>query len=159
MVYGSIGHQMNLTDWGLFDDSWMPEVYRLRRPLHDDWPLGFRWIPRKWTAFRFPMPPHRVAGNANTYLIDIQPGWPLAPDAMIANGKVLSMHPVHGPGQWSIQSVWALGQRIPCYFSGSWLVFGRRLHINFGLKPDVTMGDFCWWFPEASCSWTKQEGL
>lgn len=134
----------------IFRKDLLPEYMKNRN--HDDWLPGFRWIPRRWTSYCFPMPPHKVLGNAEYALIDIQPGYPLASDAEIIDGKLRSMHPVHAPGQWSLQSVklWNWMPRIPCYFTVSWKMFGRRFHFNIGCKPDITLNDFHWGCPEAS---------
>lgn len=101
------------------------------------------------------MPPHRFAGNAEPEWIKIQPGYPLAPDAKIEGDSVMSMHPVHRAGQWSVQSVYFLRKRWPCYFTISFNAFGRRVHFNGGIKPDVTLGDWSWWFPDASATFNK----
>ena len=93
------------------------------------------------------MMPRKVFGNAVERLVDIQPGYPLAPDSIRFENQVWGIDPVHPIGQWSIQSVYLgwLGRRVPCYFSMSAKVFGRRLHTNFGIKPDITKGDWYWW--------------
>jgi len=138
----------------------MPKVYKVDRPLHDDWPWPFSKIPRRLTGYCFPMPPHKIAGNAESEWIARQDGYPLAPDAELNVNKsqVKSMHPVHAVGYWSIQSVYVFGRRIPCYISASTTLFGRRLHVNGGIKPDVTWGDWFWWF-EMSVTWTKVDKL
>lgn len=142
----------------------LPEVYKTERPLHDDWlikgiPAWLQpWakIPRAWTGYCFAMPPKKVWGNAEPAWVLIQKGYPLAPDARLSPNAVWSMHPVHPVGQWSVQSVYLmwLGFRVPCYFSFSRMLWGRRLHMNGGIKPDVTRGDWFWWF-EGSLTWTK----
>lgn len=141
-----------------------PEVYRTQRPLHDDWPWPFSKIPRRWTGLELAMPPLRVVGNAQPRWIEIQEGYPLAPDAIVKMGLdgkrwVWGMDPVHGAGEWSVQSFYSfrLKRRIPCYYSFSKMIFGRRLHFNGPIKPDVTKGDNYWWV-ECSLTWTKVEG-
>jgi hypothetical protein len=145
-----------------FDKALLPKYIRER--LHDDWGIWpFTRIPRRWTSWVLYMPPHKVMGNAEPEWILAQKGYPLAPDCetKLEGGRlwVKSMHPVHPAGQWSIQNVklfWWLPFRIPCYFTMSKMVFGRRLHINAGLKPDVTTGDWHHGFPEWSVTWTKR---
>lgn len=138
-----------------------PEVYKTTRPLHDDWPWPFSLIPRRWTGLCLMMPPLKVAGNAEARWIPVQDGYPLAPDAQTrtredGQREVWGMDPVHPAGQWSVQSFYSarLKRRLPCYYSFSKMVFGRRLHFNGPLKPDVTKGDWCWWL-ECSLTWTK----
>ena len=159
----------------MFNDYLVPEVYKTRN-LHDDWIIRglpkilqpWTLIPRKWTFVGLPMPSFKIAGNADPAWIPIQQGYPLAPMAKIEDrdyfdGKevkriphVLSMHPVHPTGQWSVQGVYVpkLQKIIPCYWSQSNMMFGRRLHTNGPLKPDVTLGDWAWWL-EGSFTWTK----
>ena len=139
----------------------LPEVYRTQRPLHDDWPWPFSYIPRRWTGLCLAMPPKKVSGNQEPRWIPVQEGYPLAPDADIrvnSDGKreILAMDPVPSAGQWSIQSFYSfkLKKRIPCYFAFSKMLFGRRLHFNGPIKPDTTQGDWFWW-TECSLSWTK----
>lgn len=140
------------------DKDNFPEVYKTNRPLHDDWPWPFSLIPRRWTGLELMMPPHKVMGNASPRWIPIQEGYPLAPDALLNEAKTLvwGMDPVHPMGEWSVQSFYShrLGRRIPCYYSFSKMFFGRRLHFNGPVKPDVTHGDWFWWV-EMSLTWTK----
>lgn len=144
-------------------DDLLPEVYRTRRPLHDDWVFPFSLIPRRWTFWPFPFPPRKVCGSQQEEYVQIQKGYPMAPDARYWKPNdsysepthVLSVHPV-GWG-WSVQSCpFPLVGRLPCYFQWTRKVLGRKLHFNIGLRPDVTLGDWGWWFPEASLGWTKE---
>lgn len=155
-------------EWKL---KYIPRVYHPEtgsRPLSDDW--KFKWIPewlqpwtkipRWWRFFPMPFPPRKWAGTQEEADIEIQEGYPLAPDTVKIwepgigdTKKIKSIHPV-GWG-WSIQSCYfpILG-RVPCYFqwtAKTW--FGRRIHVNFGLRPDVT--DWAWWWPEFSLSVVK----
>ena len=87
-----------------------PEVYKTKRPLHDDWVWPLCYIPRRWTGIPLYMPSTKVCGNAEPRLIEVQPGYPLAPDAFVTvmpDGKtyVMGMDPVPPLGQWSIQAV------------------------------------------------------
>lgn len=150
----------------------LPEVYRVRRPLHDDWPWPFSLIPRKWTGRCFPMPPKQLAGNAPLRWMPIQQGYPLVPNVpcQMLNGHtchtsctagsvpvlLLSPDPVPPLGCWSVQAVYStwLSCWIPCYVAASFKLFGQRVHFNGFLKPDVTPGDWFWWF-ECSLTWTK----
>lgn len=146
-----------------YDKSLLPKY--IREQPHDDWAIPFlpksiqpwAWIPRRWTSWVLPMPPTKVAGNAKPEWVRIQGGYPLAADAMVDESETLvwSMHPVHASGQWSIQAVkvfqWA--PRVPCYFTASLPLAGKRLHVNCGIKPDVTTGDWHFGFPEASVTW------
>jgi hypothetical protein len=158
----------------------LPEVYRVRRPLHDDWripwlpawvPQPWASIPRKWTGRCFPMPPRQIAGNAPLRWMTIQRGYPLAPGVeieMLGGHRcssnctqgvpvlVLTPDPVPPIGCWTMQSVYStwLDRWIPCFFAFTIRVplierFGfapRRFHCNGPLKPDVTLGDWFWWF-------------
>lgn len=152
------------------DDAEMPAAYRKgARELHDDWGVWpFTRIPRRLTTYRLPMPARKVAGNAEPIWTPVQEGYPLAPDAevrpmhywdgskTIIMPHVLSMHPVHPVGQWSVQAVWLDGEWRPCFETWTTRCLGRRLHHNRGLKPDLTLGDWAWNFPEASMTWTKE---
>ena len=122
-----------------------PKVYdKGARYFHDDWKIAGipRWlqpwtyIPRKWTGIALPMPPRKFCGNAPEEWLDIQSGYPLAPDVVLSEDgrKFLSIHPVHKIGQWSVQKHYLpwLRMRAPLYFSGSWKFLGRRLHFNCG---------------------------
>lgn len=144
-------------------DEDMPAAYRQgARPLHDDWPPGLRWIPRRWTAYRLPMPAKKIAGNADPEWVPVQDGYPLAPDAKVEtkpyyDGKatifiphVLTMHPRHPAGQWSRQAVWLDGAWRECYLTWTKKIFGKEVYHNRGLKPDVTLGDWLWHWPEIS---------
>ncbi len=159
-----------------------------------------RYIPRRLTGLGLPMPPHPVwtwkVGESRVPVQDF--AYPMAPDADVVRGyyengefvkspegtwHVMTMHPVHDPGQASLQSVYVpwIKMRVPCYLSISLPLFGRRLHFNggplaplipvllalgwwklallalIGCKPDVTPGDWFWWF-EASFSFIKIKG-
>lgn len=152
-----------------------PKVYTGARANHDDWPFPFSLIPRKWTGIELMMPPRKVFGNAPVKYTEIQYGYPLAPDADVQRGGwglkegellpyalgdkdiVLTIDPVHPAGYWSIQSAYFhfCHCRLPCYFSASIRFLGRVLHTNFGIKPDITVGDWYWWI-EASLTLTKE---
>ena len=150
---------MGLREWKM---RYLPEAYKRNRPLHDDWVWPFNCIPRFLTFWPIPFPPRMVMGTQNEVEIQWQPGYPVARDASIhiKDGVtyVMSIHPVPPPGQWSIQSLWfPVVGRMPCYFTWTGRIhFGRRLHFNIGMKPDVTLNDFGAWFPEWSLSWVKQ---
>lgn len=163
-------------------DQFMPEVYQeSRRSRHDDWIPGFRWVPRRWTFYPFPMPAIRFAGPMMPDYIPQQEGYPSIPGAethqgYIANGGMFyysnvaggphyyGYNPVPPAGTWTILGPYIprLGKAIPLYAALSyllpkWVPFfgGKRLHINAGVKPDVTLGDNGWNFPEASCTITE----
>lgn len=133
----------------------LPEVYRTKRPLHDDWPWPLSLIPRRWTGLGLPMPPVELAGNVQWESQSIQLNYPFH-GAYIGQPPFTTMlpSPVPGLGKWTIQGVKLGWLTIPCYFAFSTKVFSRRLHFNGPLKPDVTSGDWFWWF-ECSLSWTK----
>lgn len=154
---------MTIKQWKL---KYLPEVYRISRPFSDDWALPWIswrlqpwcWVPRWWRFWPFPFPPRKVCGTQEEAYIDTQSGYLYAPDAFktpVLPNQIWSIHPV-GWG-WSVQSCWfpVLG-RLPCYFQWTRKVLGRKLHFNIGLRPDVTPGDWGWWFPEASIGWTKE---
>jgi len=148
-----------------------PPVYLNRR--HDDWIFPFSLLPRwiNWVAV--PLPTRKVFGNQESSRIPIQEDFPLAPDLDIVYGHyvgeefiqedsgaskrhVLAYHPVPKAGQWSIQAhYWPQLERwIPDYLTLSIMFFGKRLHINLGFKPDLTLGDWATWL-EGSCTWTR----
>lgn len=157
-------------------DKFLPEVYRDSRPLHDDWPPGFRWIPRKWTFYPFPMPAEKFAGSMEAAYIEVQAGYPGVPGVKkhfgyVANGGAffyaketgrdywLAYDPVPKAGDWVVLGPYVpmLGRAIPAYIALSWLIptwlpwaGGKRLHCNIGCKPDVTQGDNGWWFIDGS---------
>lgn len=140
----------------------MPVHYIVDRPLHDDWPPGLKWIPRAWTYFpEIPMPPRKWAGTQEEDCIRIQPMYPLAADTEFCpDGRMVGIHPVGPVGTWSIQSAYIADRRIPCFFTASLEINGYRVHLNTGLKPDITVqddkiGDSHWAFPELSFTLKK----
>lgn len=142
--------------WGVFNPDKMPETYRLRRPLHDDWPPGFRWIPRTWSAWFFPMGAFKIAGNRDPVWQLGQSGYPIALHASVKweDGKwyLLTMEPIHTAGGWSIQACEMVSwlPPIPCYFTATYRRDNSNWLFSIGLKPDVTTGDWKWDFPELS---------
>jgi len=68
---------------------------------------------------------------------------------------VLGVDPYLNPGQWSRQAVWIDNEWVECYNTSTRLLFGRKLSANSGLRPDITLGDWMWWFPEVTLTWTK----
>lgn len=109
------------------------------------------------------MPPKQVKGTAPAMLKKIrQVGYPIAPGYFTEATNavpscVLCPDPVPPLGCWTLQAVWVDwlgGFWLPCYLAFSFKVFGRRLHFNGPLKPDVTLGDWYWWY-EFSLTWTK----
>lgn len=152
-----------------------PAAYRGSRWMHDDWAIAkipwklqpWCWIPRRWTGLELMMPPAKVCGNAKPKWIEVQEGYPLAPDAVVHRGSwkvvegqllpdpngdlkiIESMDPVHPAGQWSIQNAYLhiFHRRVPCFLSFSILVprINRVLHFNGPIKPDVKTNDWYWW--------------
>lgn len=157
-------------------DALMPRAYQFAnpsgRPYHDDWRAP--WIPaalQPWgrvrrmdTTFLLPLPMKLAwsTGGVRSSLVPWQPNYVggLAPGFELCDvggiPHVEVYHPVLPSGQEAIYSVWLDGQWRPCFYTSTRTVFGRRLHHNRGLKPDVTLGDFMWNFPEASLTWTKE---
>lgn len=144
----------------------LPEVYATVKPSHDDWLIkGIpRWlqpwsyIPRSWTGLGLPMPPVQLAGTAPNRKIEVQENYPIwsvpEPDEETNKWYVWGPDPVPPIGCWTLQGVRLGCLTIPCYFALSILLFGRRLHFNGFCKPDVTKGDWYWWF-EMSITWTE----
>jgi len=155
-----------------YDKKLLPK-YIYERP-HDDWgiigiPLKYQpwtWIPRRWTSWVLPMPPGKVAGNGTARAAMVQPNYPIASDALVwtdPSGQkyFLAMQPGYECGQWAILNVklfkWL--PRVPCYFTFSYLLFGKKLYFNIGLKPDLTYDgpgtdyNFHWGWPEMSVTW------
>ena len=161
----------------------MPKAYGpgSGRELHGDWLPGFRWAPRKWTFYPFPVPAFKFYGNMLPDFIEMQPGYPTIPGTTShigyrtqPDGKfvyseqgtphLFGYHPVPKVGQWIVLGPYIprLGKAIPLYFATSrllpkWLpwVGGKRLHFNVGAKVDVTLGDNGWWIPDASFTITN----
>lgn len=146
-------------------DPLLPKVYAVDRPLHDDWSWPLSLIPRAWTGRSYPMPPVQLAGTAPALLQKPrQIGYPIAAGYFwnatdVKPSTVCCPDPVPPIGCWTLQGVWCSwfgGFWLPCYFAFSVMVFGRRLHFNGPLKPDLTLGDWYWWW-EGSCTWTKPQ--
>jgi len=142
-----------------YDKDLLPEYIKLTN--HTDWPWPFSLIPRRWTSWVLMMPPAKVCGTQEPRLMAVEPNYPLDPAVPPNAMMLMAMDPVPPIGQWSVQSVklfrWL--PRIPCYATGAWMVAGRRLYFNAGLKPDMTWDgqtrNFHWGFPEASLTWTR----
>ena len=155
-------------------DEEMPAPYRKgKRDRHDDW--GIRgvskkiqpWtlIPRRWTAFRVPMPFRKVAGNQEPKWTPYDGVYPLAPGARLSIGDyfdgqqvvkiphVLTMHSVYDSG-WSLQEAYINGAWRTCFYTSSQEVAGKRLTVYQGLRLEAHP-DTMAWFPEASISWKK----
>lgn len=160
----------------------MPKAYGpgSGREKHNDWLPGFRWIPRRWTFYPFPVPAYLWKGNHQAEYIELQPGYPTMPGLSLhigyydqygsfiysADGKphFYGYSPVPKAGQWAILQAYmpGIGRVLPVYFAVSWIIprwlpfiGNKRFHFNGGLKPDFTLGDFGYWFPEASMTITK----
>ncbi len=173
-------------------NKYMPYVYQFGveggRPYQDDHKIkgvpGFlqpwSWIMRMRNSYRKPMPSYKIEGNRDPSWTPYQEGYPLAPGTEIRmidwyDGKqtvsiphILTMHPSHDPGGWSVQGYWDEKEKriIPCYYTFSTKVIqsgplkGRYYYGNQGLKPDVNAkpelrgtgknGDCMWNWPEAS---------
>lgn len=129
----------------------MPKSYKQgARSTHDDWLPGLRWVPRKWTMFRLPMPPLKTAGNAELARLPYQDGYPLAPAMAVGQDAegvfFMAPHFIPKAGEWSRQAVWLGGKWRECYFCWTFDLFGHRVHVSYGLKPDFA--DPHWGFPE-----------
>lgn len=149
----------------------MPWAYSRKNPagryLHDDYLPGLRWIPRRWTMYKLPAPAKWLDGPQQEEWTPYQHGWALAPGTQLEdrtwwNGVetitspwMKTMAPVPKPGEWGLSAVWLDRKWRPCYYAWSGMVFGRRLHHNRGLKPDWSLGDFHWGWPEISVSYIK----
>lgn len=157
-------------------DKFIPAAYGPgKRELHDDWPPGFRWIPRNITFYPFPMPAIKFWGTMQPDFIPMQQGYPAiggttghkgyrTPEGKFVYSQegthhIYGYHPVPKPGQWIILGPYIppLGFALPLYFSISLMIplINRRFHFNMGFKPDVTLGDNGWNFPEASLTLIK----
>ena len=163
------------------DDTLMPAAYRKgARDLHDDWGIfPFTRIPRRLTTYILPLPFVLVTawnlggGYAKPRWMPWQEGYPQAPDAQLRPAEpgtaawdlrerfgkpiereVLAYDPVLPIGQSALFAAWIDGEYRPCYYTMTRSLFGKRLHHNRGLKPDMTYGDFACNFPEASLPWT-----
>lgn len=153
------------------DEALMPYVYSRLNPkgryLHDDWPPGFRWIPRRYTTYLLPAPAKWVDGPQQPEWTPYQAGYPLAPGAELEdrtwwNGVetvtspwIKTMAPVPKPGEWGLSAVWLDGKWRTCYYASTRIVFGRRLYTNRGLKMDWSVGDYHYGWPEASLTLKK----
>ena len=148
------------------DDALMPRAYQKAnpqgRPFHNDWPWPFSKIPRMETAYRVPLPFKMVDGHSVPRWMPWQEGYPEAPEAQFRvataglpyTREVLAHDPVPAIGQSGTFAAFLNGAWMPCYYASSTYLFGRRLHTNRGLKPDLTLGDMMAWL-EASLSYTK----
>ena len=111
------------------------------------------------------MPARKIDGTASPIWTPYQEGYPLAPEteirilpwydgnSMVGKEHILTMHPVPPLGQWSRQAAWIDGEWRECFYSSKSVVWGYEVYRNHGVKPDVTLGDFFWAFPEASLTW------
>lgn len=140
---------MTFTFLDYFRKDLLPKYIQEKK--HNDWIWGLRWVPRTWTSFAFPMPTFCIAGRPTLERVRVNPEYPTWDylEYMVIPSPVPSI------GNWEILGVKLFKNHgpIPCYFAVSWLIFGRRLHFNIGLKPDIT--DFHWGFPEASFTFKK----
>ncbi len=136
---------------GHMTEEELPKEYKQgARSTHDDWLPGLRWIPRKWTMYRLPLPPYMVEGNATFKRQLCQPGYPMPPRAATGSDSegTFFMAPDFIPesGQWLRLAVWLNGRWQECYSAWTFELFGHKIHISYGLKPDYA--DPHWGFPE-----------
>lgn len=161
------------------DDALMPRAYQFSnpqgRPYHNDWGLWpFTRITRMSTTYMLPLPFKLLQawGPVAPRWMPWQENYPggLAPEAQTratilgagseaeARGcprELLAYDPVLPAGQAGLFGVWLDGAYRPCFYTESKVIFGRRLHRNYWLKPDLTLGDFATNFPDASLTWTS----
>jgi hypothetical protein len=167
---------------GVKDDALMPRAYQFAnptgRPFHDDWRIP--WLPaalQPWgrirrmdTTFLLPMPMKLLQawGPVAPRWMPWQQGYvggmaPIPEAFRLAEAgteaaargcayEMLAYDPVLPAGQAALYAVWLDDAWRPCFYTRTDSVAGRRIHHNRGLKPDVTLGDFMWNFPEASLS-------
>ena len=158
-----------LQPYAIQDRSELPAVYQSGpNGLHLVWKVWpFSRIDRKHTAYKAPFPFKKTQGNQEGRWTPIQAGYPLVPDTEIRilpyyDGEktvhvphIFVFDPVPTIGEWSKQAAFLNGEWRECYYAKTSEVFGHRWHINYGLKPDYTLGDFMAWYPEVSSSWKK----
>lgn len=152
------------------------------RPLQDD--HGIKGVPaclQPWTKiprmnnfYELPFPYYAIETNMKPRWMAWQEGYPAAPwaqfrpvqegtpawDLKTRFGKpiereVLAYDPVGGPGEWGRFGTLIDGKETECYYTSTKMLLGRRLHVNFLAKPDMTYGDFGTMFPDPSLTWTK----
>lgn len=176
-----------LAPYRVTNDADLPWAYQTAnpqgRPLHDDWFFD-KDEPRINTAFKVPLPFKKIAGNAEPEWVPLLKDWPLAPGAITKQevwhdgglsptGKdgqiitlVLTMTPIHPPGQWSRQAVYLNGEWVECYYTKTTTVRTHpdgsidRMLVYEGLKLDPNPPDLMTWFPEVSASikWNWRAG-
>ena len=153
------------------DITCLPEY--VQTGYHTDW--FPKWlggmIPRRWTAFCWPLPARKIMGNQKEEWIQVQSGYPLSKYAQIKEIQgvkyALACHPVPPriDGRfglvWSLQAIDTPGLGSLPFFTCNFKLFGKGFHVNFGAKPDYTIkdefvgkwpnkGDWFVAFPEAS---------
>lgn len=157
-------------------DKRMPYSYQFAnpqgRPYQDDhgvWPLTA--VRRMDNTYMLPLPLKLVwsSGPVAPHWMPWQEGYPEAPGAQLRpmdpasaaydlatrfgkpiEREVLAYDPVLPGGQAAVFAVWLDGEWVPCYYTRTDELLGRRIHFNYGLKPDMTWGDFMLNWPEVS---------
>ena len=164
-------------------DKVMPMAYKFSnpngRPYHDDWtakglpswlqPWGK--IRRMDTTYMLKLPLKAISTNMKPRWMPWQEGYPGGMSSWIElrdaqpgseafqrgiPREVLAYDPVGGDGEWGDFGVELDGKVIECYSTYTKNIFGRRLHTNRILKPDMTHGDFHLSGPDASLTWVKR---
>ena len=145
------------------NDADLPAAYRQGscRELHGDWVI-FKDTPRIETAYKIPQPYKQLRGNQKSRLIPYQIGYPLVPDTKvmladyydgiktISMPHILSYDPVPDVGQWGVYAALLNGEWVECFRTSKLKYFGKIWVNYFGLKPDLTLGDWMTWYPEIS---------
>ena len=113
-------------------------------------------IKRSKTTFCVPMGPTRVAGNQDLKWVPEQDCYPMAKDAEFRKAQMAhhiewgvkreykAYQPVPDINKWVVLSAPILPARIPVYIAVSFRAFRKRVHANFGLKPDFSLTPERW---------------
>lgn len=132
----------------------MDTTYMLPLPLKLVWSKG--GVKPNWIAWQEGYP---GGGSPDAQFRPMDPSG-AAYDLATRFGKpitreVLAYDPVLPPGAAALFAVYLDGEWRPCYYTATAEVLGKRVYYNFGLKPDMTWGDFMTNWPEASLTFKE----
>ena len=121
----------------------LPDEYKTKRPLHDDWFWPLSYIPRRWTGYPLPLPFKQLIGNSVERPRLVRPNYPLnGSELTLEGGKSYISGPDPIPPKplgFTLQAVKLRKLWVPCYISFNIPVgFGYCFHFNGPVKPDMT---------------------
>lgn len=155
-----------LKPYRVTNDADLPAAYRQGsgRELHGDWVI-FKNVKRIDTAYKVPMPFKKLRGNQVPHLIPYQEGYPLVPGTDVVNAyywdgtrsilmpHIMAYDPVPEVGQWGVYAAYLNGEWVECFRTATYpfKYFGYNRWVSyFGLKSDLTLGDWMAWLWEIS---------